>query len=304
MNILITGATGTIGNHLIRRILEKYPQIRMSVLTRDKFKARFKKDIKVFEWDPYNDYIEPGALNGITHIIHLAGETVAENNWSKSKKKRIIDSRVIPTQFLKETVASKGIKIKFICASAIGVYGDRDNETLTTQSEYGNDFLAQVCKSWESTALSSYNNQDSYVLRIGIVLTTKGGALKRMLPLFNKNLGAIVASGDQFMSWIHIDDLVDQILFLTHNSFDNKIFNGVSSTPVTNREFAETLAKVIDKKLYLKVPNFALKALFGDMSKIMTNSQRVIPDGFMQTNFKLKYPNLKEALIDIIKHDK
>ena len=304
MNLLITGATGTIGTHLVRTILEKYPDDTVSVITRDKLKARFKKEIKVYEWDPYNDYIEAGALDGVTHIIHLAAESIAHSNWSKTKKERIIQSRVIPTQFLKERIASRGNKVKFVCASAIGIYSNRADEILTTASEPGDDFLSQVCKAWEGAALHKYINQDTYVIRIGIVLTTKGGPLKRMLPLFKKNLGAVLASGNQYMSWIHIDDLVNQILFLAHNSFEHKIFNGVSSSPVTNREFTKAVSKALGKSFFLRAPKFALKTFFGDMSKIMTNSQRVIPNNFMETNFKFKYPHLDEALTDIIKSEK
>lgn len=298
MNILITGATGLIGKELIKKLNHNDLIQTINYLTRDTSKKI--EGANAYKWDPYKKEIDSNALHNINCVIHLAGESVAQFPWTKDKKRRILESRVIPTKFL---VSKLSPNIKFISASAIGYYGDRGDELLKESSSFGNSFLSEVCQKWED-AIFSADKVESYALRIGIVLSTKGGALKTMLPSFKFNAGAILGSGKQYMSWIHIDDLISQLEFMATNILHKKVYNGVSLKPVTNKEFSKKLVKVLNRKIFLKAPKFLLKSLTGDMSEIMTSSQKVLPQHFIDSDFKFEYIQLDKALTDIIKNEK
>lgn len=300
MKILITGATGLVGKHLTEYLSSKYQSYQICILTRDKSKAKFKKNIYVYQWDPYNDYIEEEALIDLDVVIHLAGESVAQMRWNKDTKRKILESRVAPTKFLKEKIGNKFSKVRFISASAIGIYGDRFDEKLLTTSTLGDTFLADVCKKWEKE-IFSIDESNSYAVRIGIVLAKNGGALEKMITPFKLNLGSVLGSGNQYMSWIHIDDLIHIFDFLIHNSPKNKIINAVAPNPVRNKEFSLQLAQSLDKSLFLKTPKFIIEKALGEMSQIILTSQNVVPDNLISEDFKFTFPYLKEALGDIVK---
>jgi uncharacterized protein (TIGR01777 family) len=305
MKILITGATGFVGRRLIETLMTSgYEDIR--ILTRNKNKCIENKEfpIDVFEWNPLTNYIEVGALDGVDHIIHLAGEGVADGRWNSKKKEMILSSRVKGTKTLINAIERSGtIPTKFISASAIGIYGNRFTEALDTDSSLGSDYLANVCKKWEKLCLNhNINGMKSICLRVGIVLGEGGGALSKMLPPFKAGVAGRLGSGDQYMSWIHIDDLVSQMIFLIENETNEQIFNGVSPTPVTNSDFTKTLGSVLHRPTIFPVPSFALKLLFGEMSQILLNSQNVIPANFIKNGYKYKYTNLKDALENILEH--
>lgn len=299
MKILITGATGLVGQHLTRHLSLKYPSYRICILTRDKSKSTFDSRIYTYEWDPYNKIIDEDALDDLDTVIHLAGESVAQLRWSEETKTKILESRVIPTRFLKEKIAQKNLDVKFVSASAIGIYGDRSDDLLTTSSTLGDSFLADVCKKWENEIFKS-DQTKSYAVRIGIVLARDGGALEKMMTPFKLNLGSVLGDGKQFMSWIHIEDLVHIFDYLIHNDLNNKIINAVSPNPVTNKDFSEQLAKSLNKLLLLRAPAFIIKKALGEMAQIILTSQNVSPDNLLGQNFKFKFPYLKEALDDIV----
>lgn len=300
MKILITGATGLVGKHLTEYLSSKYQSYQICILTRDKSKAHFSKNIYAYEWDPYSDFIEQDALKDLDAIVHLAGESVAQFRWSKETKRKILDSRIIPTKFLKEKIGNKFSKTKFISASAIGIYGDRRDEKLITTSSLGDTFLADVCKNWEKE-IFSINESNSYAVRIGIVLAQNGGALEKMITPFKFNLGSVLGSGNQYMSWIHIQDLVHIFDFLIHNDLNNKVINAVAPNPVTNKEFSKQLATSLNRSLFLKAPKYLIEKALGEMSQIILTSQNVVPNNLKSQNFKFTFPYLKEALDDIVK---
>jgi uncharacterized protein (TIGR01777 family) len=299
MKILITGATGLVGRHLTEYLRDKYPSYNVCILTRDKTKANFRKNISVYEWDPYSDTIDADALKDLDVIIHLAGESVAQLRWNEDTKRKILDSRIIPTKFLKEKIGNQFSNIKFISASAIGIYGDRGNELLKTTSHLGDTYLAKVCKRWERE-IFNIDKSNSYAVRIGIVLANNGGALDKMITPFKFNLGSVLGSGDQYMSWIHIQDLIHIFNFLIHNNTSNKIINAVAPNPVTNKEFSFTLSQSLNKYLFFKAPKFIIEKALGEMSQIVLTSQRVSPDNLLSQDFEFKFSYLKEALNDII----
>jgi len=306
MKILITGATGFVGSRLIESLfLMGHANIR--ILTRNRLSAlnHIPFPVEVYEWDPDTSLIEDGALVGVNAVIHLAGESVAEGRWTAEKKEKILSSRLKSTQLLIETIKQQQYPPqKFISASAIGIYGDRGEESLNGDSANGKGFLADVCKQWEELSLyHGISAMNSHVLRVGIVLGENGGALKKMLPPFKAGVGGKLGSGDQYMSWIHIDDLVGQFIFMLENKMQHKEYNGVSPRPVSNYIFTKILGRELNRPTLFPVPAIGLKILFGEMSKILLASQKVIPTRLMQEGYAWKFRSLKDALRDILIHD-
>ncbi|MCO4795247.1 MAG: TIGR01777 family oxidoreductase [Bacteriovoracaceae bacterium] len=306
MRILITGGTGLVGSKLIETLtLRGYDDL--VLLTRNKKSAKTKTTlpIDIFEWNPDEGTIESGALEGVDIVYHLAGESVADGRWSKAKKQRILNSRVKGTKLLIETI--KKLKVpprKFISASAVGIYGESGEDKIFETSKLGTGFLAEVCKEWESTSLNhELEGMKNHFIRVGIVLSKEGGALQKMLPAFKAGVAGKLGNGDQYMSWVHIDDLIGQFIFLMENECEANVFNGVSPRPVSNYIFTKILGRELNRPTVFPVPGFVLKTLFGEMSEILLEGQKVIPKNFMDVGYEFKFRSLKEALRDILKHE-
>jgi uncharacterized protein (TIGR01777 family) len=305
LKILITGATGLVGKHLLETLVKKgYDDIR--VLTRNKILANSSTSVpaEFFEWNPETNFLETGALDGVDIIIHLAGENVAGGRWSESRKKRILDSRKNSTQLLiNEIKKQSSAPQKFISASAVGIYGDCGEQVITNDGALANDFLAEVCKSWEHITLNhNIPGMKSHCLRTGVVLSADGGALTKMLPAFFTGLAGRLGSGQQYMSWIHIDDLVNQYIYLIENDGKSNIYNSTSPVPVTNTVFTKILGSVIHRPTFMPLPESVLKILLGEMSDILLKGQRVVPDQFLKEGFEFKFATLDAALSDILKY--
>ncbi len=303
--ILITGATGLVGTHLLDALIESN-RYEIRILTRDATKA--KKEILLplsfYEWDVERKSLEDKAVEGVDYIVHLAGENVA-SYWTEETKRRILNSRVDSTKLLIDALKKyPNQKTKFIQASAIGIYGDCSEQLINEEQKAADGFLADVCKQWEDTLLQdTQEGITKAIIRIGIVLSTQGGALQKMLPAFKFNLGGRLGSGDQFMSWIHIDDLVSMFIYLIENETTQTIFNGVSLKPVTNAQFTKTLNKVLGKITFLPVPAMILKLILGQMSKIVLSSQRIEPTSFIKSGFKFKFSELEDALRNLLRFE-
>jgi uncharacterized protein (TIGR01777 family) len=301
--ILITGATGLVGSHLIDSLisLNKYS---VSIITRDKITAKknLLLPIKIYQWDLKAGTVDTDAFKDQDIIIHLAGENVA-SRWNNKTKEEILKSRIDSSKLILSEVAKyPDQKTKIISAGAIGIYGDQGSKELEEDSPYSNTYLADVCKKWEDTFIECKNeNIDSYILRIGVVLSTHGGALKKMLPIFRLNLGGPLGDGNQYMSWIHIDDLIRMFLERIEQESAVKVFNAVSPHPVTNREFTRTLGKTLRRLSILPAPKLAIKLLAGEMSEIVLISQNVIPKAFQDEGFEFKFPELENALKNILR---
>jgi uncharacterized protein (TIGR01777 family) len=304
LKILITGATGLVGARLLEFLMLKgYDDIR--VLTRDKKNAleKIPFPVEVFLWNPKDQYLQPGALDDVEVVIHLAGENIADGRWSDKKKKMILESRVQSSNLLiNEIKKHSNPPRKFISSSAVGIYGNRKDEIITCESSLANDYLATVCKTWEESILKNdIPNMKAQCIRTGVVLADSGGALQKMLPAFKAGVAGRIGSGSQYMSWIHLDDLVNQFIFLIENNTQRDVYNGTAPNPVTNIEFTKTLGAVLKRPTILPIPAVALKVLFGEMSEILLNGQRVVPAEFLNEGFKFKYGDLSEAFIDILK---
>jgi uncharacterized protein len=306
MKILITGVTGLVGKKLLETLfLKRYSDIHITSRNKKRAESTIPFPIKAFEWDPERSFLEEGALDGVNTIIHLAGESVAEGRWSKAKKERILSSRLKSTSLLMDEISKLKVKpTSFISASAIGIYGDRGSEILNEDSSMGESFLADVCKRWENvTHNHSIEGMNTKSLRIGIVLAKEGGALKKMLPPFKAGVAGILGNGKQYMSWIHIDDLVGQFIYLLENKTTHPLFNGVAPTTVTNYQFTKILGKVLRRPTLFPVPAFGLKFLFGEMSEILLASQNVTSKKITESGYKFKFSTLEAALTDILSLD-
>jgi uncharacterized protein (TIGR01777 family) len=300
--VLITGATGLIGKKLSLRLFQLGYEIH--ALTRDIEKARGSCffPIKYFEWHPEREPAPAKAFENVDTVIHLAGESVASSRWTSERKKKILKSRVIGTRNLVSTLTKLSSKPKvLISSSAIGIYGNRGVESLNEESELGTGFLANVCKKWEEEALKAESsNIRTVILRTGIVLDPDGGALAQMLPIFRLGLGGPISDGQSWMSWIHIDDLVEMIVFSATNPNIKGPINGVSPEACTNKEFTKALSKSLGMPAFFPVPSMMLKIVFGEMSDILLASQKLTPNVALKNSFKFEYKNIQSALDSLI----
>ena len=298
MRVLVTGATGFVGKRLLGKL------DRPVVLSRDparaeKSLARFQ--IKAFGWDPEKP--PPAeAFDGVDAVIHLAGDPVAEGRWTAAKKERIRESRVAGTRNLVATLRAIGRRPRvLVSASAVGIYGDRGDDQLDENSPAASDFLAEVCKSWEHESLeAAHLGMRVATIRVGIVLGERG-ALRAMLTPFQLGLGSPLGSGNQYMPWIHIDDLVGISLHAARHEHVKGALNGVAPNPVTNREFTQTLGKVLGRWTFMPaVPGFVLRTMLGEFADVLLASQRVYPVATKQAGFVYQYPELELALRQIL----
>lgn len=297
MKALITGATGFVGRRLVARLPD------CVVLARDVARAKaILGDVNAYPWDASHCPPPPEALRGVETIFHLAGEPLAEGRWTSAKKQRIRDSRVFPTRNLIEAVMRAGFRPRtLVSASAIGYYGSRGDESLDEQSAPGHDFLAEVCQHWEDEANRGRDAGLRVVtVRTGVVLGRGGGALQRMLTPFKLGVGGVLGDGRQWMSWIHMDDLVNLLLFLAENPTIEGPVNGVSPTPVTNREFTKTLAAALHRPALFPVPKLAVRVAFGEVADVLFASQRVLPRAAQSHGFEYRFPTLVGALEEIL----
>ena len=295
MNITLTGATGFIGARLIQRFQAGGDAI--TLLGRH---APESPNLRFFPWDATSSEPPAEALEGSDAIIHLAGEPVAQR-WNDEVKQRILESRRRGTRHLVQALSTiRSRPGVLVSASAIGYYGDRGDEILTEQSPPGNGFLADVCMEWESQArLAESLGIRVAFIRNGIVLGRDGGALKQMLPPFRLGAGGPIAGGKQWMSWIHLTDLVELIHTAVQNNQMTGPINGTSPEPVRNADFTRALAEVLHRPAVVPVPAFGLKLLFGEMASVMLASQRVLPEAAKRAGFRFQYTELKSALEDV-----
>jgi len=280
------------------------------VLSRDEKKAAKtleKYQAQVFKWDPMAGPPPAAALEGVEAVFHLAGDPVADGRWTAKKKARIRDSRIVGTRNLIAGLrALKNKPSTLITASAVGYYGSHGDEDIDERSPPGSDFLAEVCTGWEREAIAARELGIRAVpVRIGIVLGEKGGALAKMLTPFKLGLGSPLGDGQQYMPWIHIDDLVELMLFAARERTLNGPINGTAPHPVTNREFTKTLGRVLGRPTFMPaVPLVAIKLLFGEFGQVLLDSQRVLPTAALAAGFAFRFPELEPALRDVLSGSK
>jgi hypothetical protein len=295
MKALVTGATGFIGRHLLRR-LEK-----PVVLGRNPDAARgaLGPGVEIHAWDPLAAPPPLEALRGVEAVFHLAGEPVAEGRWNAEKKRRIIESRQLGTAHLVEAIEKLDERPRvLVSASAVGYYGSRGDAPLDESADPGADFLAEVCKVWELEAQRAARlGVRAVQARIGIVLGRGGGALAAMLPIFRRGLGGrLTLAGRQWMPWVHVDDVVGLLLHAAGKPEIQGPVNVVSPNPVTNAEFTRTLAAVLGKPAIFHAPALMLRLALGEFATALLASQRVLPRVAEKTGYAFRYTRLEDAL--------
>lgn len=294
---LVTGGTGFVGKVLCSSLGSA------NVLTRKPEHAPPElSHVACFRWEPAGGPPPPEALDGCDTVLHLAGEPVAEGRWTAAKKERIHDSRVDGTRNLVEGLrAMESPPSVLVSASAVGYYGDRNEEELTEQSRAQGGFLTDVCLEWEHEALKAEEfGMRVVTIRIGLVLGRGGGALGRMLPLFKLGLGGRLGSGNQWVPWIHIEDLVKLFVFAAENDALGGPVNGVSPNPVRNRDFTKALGSAVKRPTLFPAPAFALRLGLGGFAEVLLASQRVEPEAALDAGFEFQYPTISSALADIV----
>lgn len=301
MTILITGATGLVGQELVQLLLKNGHVVHY--LSTSKNKIVTKETYKGFYWNPKTAEIDASSLTNVEAIVHLAGATVS-NKWTKAYKQEIIESRVLSTRLLFETLQKNKNQVKqIVSASAIGIYPDSlTNIYHETDLAIDASFLGNVVKQWENE-VSQFEKLPIEVakIRIGLVLAKDGGALQEMVKPIKFGVGAAFGSGQQYQSWIHLHDLAAIFSHVIENKCSG-VYNGVSPHPVTNEVLTKAIAKTLDKPLFLpNIPKFVMKLILGEMHMLLFSSQHVSCRKLLDENFQFKFASLDKALCDLLK---
>jgi len=293
MKILLSGSHGLVGKALLRSLTGDGHDV-----------VRLERGV---QWHPDRAATAANQLEGFDAVIHLAGESIASGRWTDEKKRAIRDSRINGTALLSKTLAqlSRPPAI-FLSASAIGYYGDRDDELLSESSPPGRDFLAGVCVEWENaTRPAAEKGIMTVCTRFGIILDSHGGALAKMLTPFRMGIGGRVGNGKQWMSWIALEDVINGLKFLIADQTINGPVNFVAPNPVTNSEFTKTLGRVLSRPTFLPIPEFGVRLAFGELADaLLLSSQRVEPGVLKNKGFVFTWSTLDAALRNILAADK
>lgn len=297
--VLISGGTGLVGRALSKKLMAQGHEVR--VLSRT---PKQSGNVKSFFWNVEQQQIDIAAFEGLDHIVHLAGEGIAEKRWTDQRKRDIVTSRVDSMKLITDTVKLKNIQLKsFVGASAIGIYGMMTSNNIFSETDSGTkDFLSETCVQWENAynAISLHSDKTT-IIRIGVVLSAEGGALKKLLPQFKLGLGSALGSGKQYMPWIHLDDLVSIFMEALFNHSYKGVYNAATSEHITNKEFSVQLAKSLHKPFFMpNAPAFVLKLILGEMANMVITGTRISNQKLVNEGFVFRFSNLSEALEKIV----
>jgi uncharacterized protein (TIGR01777 family) len=305
--VVIAGGSGFIGRLLTTALLERGYLVH--VLIRDEggivFIPRMSNhnpNLKFSTWRPNKGGNNSLLFEGADCVINLSGKNIASGKWTEQFKYSLINSRIKITSLIAKSISTlENPPPVWINASAVGIYGDSGNNVVDENTKIiADDFLSNLCKEWEEATQAATGKTRIVLSRMGIVLDKNEGVLAKMIKPFKLGLGAVIGSGKQWMSWIHFEDLVRQYIWAIENENISGVVNFTSPEPVTNHEFSKKLGKVLHRPVLFKVPGYFLNLVMGEQSSIILKGQRVYPDVALQNGFEFKYPNLSEALSNII----
>ena len=302
MKIIITGGTGLIGRKLSVELVNSGHEVIVLSRFPMEYQDIFPAGVKIKSWDAENASGLENLLSKDVAIVNLAGASIASGRWTSMKKRVIIESRVNTGRAISEAIERAQIKPKVLVqSSAVGYYGVQNDQIITEDKPAGDDFLSNVCIQWEdSSADVERMGIRRLIIRTGVVLDSDEGALPRMVLPFRFFVGGPIGSGQQYLPWIHLDDEVRAIRFLIENEKAQGIFNLSAPNPVTNAQFAHILGRVLGKPSLIPAPTFAIRALFGEMSTVVLDGQRAIPERLLQSGFTFNYEYLEDALKNIL----
>lgn len=299
-HVLVTGATGFVGRRLVARLLAD--GARVSVATRDGPRARalLGGSVGVVEWAAPRAPLDLSGLGDLSHVVNLMGENIGAGRWTRARKRRIRDSRVLGTRALADGLGRAGLRPEaFVSTSAIGYYPARGGGTMDESTPPdGGSFLGGLCVDWEAAAARAPAGR-RVTVRTGVVLGGGGGALARLRPVFGLGLGGPAGDGRQMMSWIHLDDLVGVYARAVSDGGMEGAFNATAPRPVSNLEFSRALARALGRPCLLPVPAAVLGLLMGEMSALVLDDQRIVPARLREAGFAFRFPSVEEALADI-----
>lgn len=296
--VIITGATGLIGKALSRKLHNSGYAVYVFTRNINKSKDILPFASGHFNWEEGNEW--ESAIEGSYAIINLAGASITGKRWDDEYKKVIYNSRIDSTEAISKAINNADMKPEvFISASAIGYYGDRSDNVITEEEPSADDFLGKVCNDWEKASQKA-DGVRIVNPRIGIVLSAEGGALKEMLTPFKFNVGGPLAGGNQWWAWIHIDDLINMLIWTMENKDAEGAFNFTSPKPVTNKYFSKALGKVLKKPSFMPVPRFALKLVLGESADFVLSSIRAVPSKAVNQGFEFKFIEPENALRNLL----
>jgi uncharacterized protein (TIGR01777 family) len=300
MRIFLTGGTGLVGTLLVKRLRERGDHVIVLSRRPEAAQQLTGDNVSVVVGDPAKSGPWMDAVADCQAVVHLAGEGLFNRRWNQAFKDLIVSSRIDSTKNI-ATAMARTKNAVLVSGSAIGIYGPRGDEELTEASPHGSDFLAKLCLDWENAATAAARHGVRVVLlRTGIVLDLAGGALKQMLPPFKMFVGGPIGSGKQYMSWIHNEDEVGLILFAIDQASVTGPLNATAPNPVTNKQFAQALGKVLGRPSFMPTPAFALRVMLGESAQIVTNGQRVMPAKALAAGYQFKFTEIETALRDLL----
>jgi hypothetical protein len=303
MKIIIAGGSGLIGSHLTRTFTKKgYEVIILTRNSSDMQKENLNSGVRYELWDGKTSEGWGDLINGAYAVINLAGENISSGRWTAERKKRILESRINAGRAIVEAVKAADQKPGIVVqSSAVGFYGPHGDEELDETNGPGDDFLSRVCVDWENStrSVSDYGVRH-IVIRLGVVLSKFGGALPKMVLPFKFFAGGPIGTGNQYISWIHPDDVAESILFLMNDPGLTGTYNLTAIESVSNREFSKSIGAILRRPSFLPVPSIAMKLIFGEMSTVLLDGQRVMPRKLMNSGYQFRFPDTKSALKDLL----
>jgi len=297
----VLAGTGLLGRHLAKELLASGCRVAVATRNRQAAAGQVEDGVELVEWDGRLALFPADVLEAVDGVVNFSGESIGNRRWSASVKREIVKSRVESTRSIVKGINEGMIRPKvFINASAVGYYGPHRDEVITESEAPGQDFLAEVCRQWEAEAYQVQSPLTRVAtLRIGVVLGSQG-ALARMTMPYKFYAGGPLGKGEQWLSWIHVQDLVRMLSFILEEDRVSGPVNGTAPNPVTMRDFAKILGEVLGRPAWLPVPGFLLKIALGQMSEMLLHGQRAVPEKILEAGFAFKYPDLRGALEDLL----